>query len=190
MPEIPPEILAGLPWVAAVAWLGLAGLVLAYLRQERRKRSDAEQELRESESRYRAIFETAVDAIIVADQHRIIREFNRAAEKMTGYSSAEVIGQNMRVLLPPNLRQEQERYTARYLWTVCELEVCRKDGTVFPAHLSLADWWAGGRRHFTGILRDLTEQKREQLERSKLVAQLHHAQKNGSDRQSDRRHGA
>ena len=177
MPEIPPEILAGLPWVAAVAWLGLAGLVLAYLRQERRKRSDTEQELRESESRYRAIFETAVDAIIVADQHRIIREFNRAAEKMTGYSSAEVIGQNMKVLLPPNLRQEQERYTARYLWTVCELEVCRKDGTVFPAHLSLADWWAGGRRHFTGILRDLTEQKREQLERTKLEAQLHHAQK-------------
>src|SRR6516162_10101189 len=177
MPEIPPEILAGLPWVAAVAWLGLAGLVLAYLRQERRKRSDTEQELRESESRYRAIFETAVDAIIVADQHRIIREFNRAAEKMTGYSSAEVIGQNMKVLSPPNLRQEQERYTARYLWTVRELEVCRKDGIVFPAHLSIAEWWAGGHRHFTGILRDLTTQKQEQLERTKLEAQLHQAQK-------------
>jgi len=177
MPEFSPEILTGLRWVAAVVWIGLAALLLAYLRHERRKRSATEQELRESESRYRAIFETAVDAIIVADQHRIIREFNRAAERMTGYSAAEVTGQNMRVLLPPSLRQEHERYTARYLWTVRELEVCRKDGTIFPAHLSLTDWWAAGRRHFTGILRDLTNQKQEQLERTKLEAQLHQAQK-------------
>jgi two-component system CheB/CheR fusion protein len=177
MPEFPPEILAGLRWVAAVVWLGLAALLLAYLRHERRKRSATEQELRESESRYRAIFETAVDAIIVADQHGMIREFNKAAERMTGYSLAEVAGQNMRVLLPPGLRQEHERYTARYLWTVRELEVCRKDGIVFPAHLSIAEWWAGGHRHFTGILRDLTSQKQEQLERTKLEAQLHQAQK-------------
>jgi two-component system CheB/CheR fusion protein len=177
MPELPPEITDGLRWIAAVAWLGLTALLLIYLRHERSKRSAAERELRESESRYRAIFETAVDAIIVADQHRIIREFNRAAERMTGYSAAEVVGQNIRVLLPPSLRQEPERYTARFLWTVRELEVCRKDGTVFPAQLSLADWWAGGGRHFTGVLHDLTEQKREQLERTKLEAQLHHAQK-------------
>jgi PAS domain S-box-containing protein len=177
MPEFVPEILAGLRWIAAVLGVGLAALLLAYLRHERHKRSAAEQELRESESRYRAIFETAVDAIIVTDQHRTIREFNKAAERMTGYSLAEVAGQNMRVLLPPSLRQEHERYTARYLWTVRELEVCRNDGIVFPAHLSIAEWWAGGHRHFTGILRDLTSQKREQAERTKLEAQLHQAQK-------------
>jgi len=177
MPEFPPEILAGLRWVAAGVWLGLAVLLLAYLRHERRKRSATERELRDGESRYRAIFETAVDAIIVADQHGTIREFNKAAERMTGYSLAEVAGQNMRVLLPPDMRQEHERYTARYLWTVRELEVCRKDGIVFPAHLSIAEWWAGGHRHFTGILRDLTTQKQEQLERTKLEAQLHQAQK-------------
>src|SRR5215813_11314818 len=130
-------------------------------RDERRRRSATEQELRESESRYRAIFETAVDAIIVTDQHGTIREFNKAAERMTGYSAAEVIGQNMRVLLPRELRQEHERYTARYLWSVRELAVCRKDGSIFPAQLSIAEWWAGGYRHFTGILRDLTSQKRE-----------------------------
>src|SRR5262249_12861106 len=101
----------------------------------------------------------------------------KAAERMTGYSLAEVTGQNMRVLLPPSLRQEHERYTARYLWTVRELEVCRKDGTHFPAHLSIAEWWAGGHRHFTGILRDLAGQKQQQAERTKLEAQLHQAQK-------------
>jgi signal transduction histidine kinase len=60
---------------------------------------------------------------------------------------------------------------------VRELEVCRKDGTLFPAHLSIAEWWGGGYRHFTEILRDLTSQRLEQLERAKLEAQLYQAEK-------------
>jgi PAS domain S-box-containing protein len=160
-----------------VLGLALTGLLAAYSGWERRKRCAIGRELKESENRYRAIFETAVDAIIVSDQHGMIREFSKAAESMTGYLAAEVIGQNMRVLLPPDLRQEHDRYTARYLWTTRELEVCRRDGTLFPANLSIAEWWGGGHRHFTGILRDLTNQKREQLERTKLEAQLYQAQK-------------
>jgi PAS domain S-box-containing protein len=180
MPEFPPEFIAGLPSADALAWLALglsAAVLLVYAWLARKTRSALREKLGDSESRYRAIFETAVDAIIVSDQHGTIREFSKAAERMTGYSAAEVIGQNMRVLLPSDLRQEHERYTARYLWTVHELEVCRKDGSIFPAHLSIAEWWAGGHRHFTGILRDLTSQKREQLERTKLETQLHQAQK-------------
>lgn len=181
MPHFVPEFLANLdlagPTACLVLGLGLVALLIACLRRERLGRRATEEELKESESRYRAIFETAVDAIIVTDQHGIIQEFSKAAERMTGYLTAEVAGQNMRVLLPANLRQEHDRYTARYLWTVRELEVCRKDGNLFPAHLSIAEWWAGGHRHFTGILRDLTVQKQEQLERTKLEAQLHHAQK-------------
>jgi two-component system CheB/CheR fusion protein len=175
-----PEILDALCLVSAAAWpvLGVvAGPLVLRLRYECSRRATVEQELRESESRYRAIFETAVDAIIVSDQHGIIQEFSRAAEAMTGYRAAELIGQNMRVLLPPSMRQEPERHTARYLWTVRELEVCRKDGSVFPAHLSIAEWWAGGHRHFTGVLRDLSAQHSEQVERTNLEAQLHQAQK-------------
>jgi two-component system CheB/CheR fusion protein len=180
MPGFAPEILDALCSAGAVAWLALglvAGVLVVRLRYEHTRRAAAERELRESESRYRAIFETAVDAIIVSDQHGIIREFSKAAEAMTGYRGAELIGQNMRVLMPTAMRQEHERYTARYLWTVRELEVCRKDGSAFPAHLSIAEWWAGGHRHFTGILRDLSVQKQEQLERAKLESQLHQAQK-------------
>src|SRR5215831_9262988 len=150
MPGFAPEILDALCSASVVAWLMLgllAAVLVARLRYERDRRAAAERELRESESRYRAIFETAVDAIIVSDQHGIIREFSKAAEAMTGYRAAELIGQNMRVLLPPRMRREPERFTARYLWTVRELEVCRKDGSVFPAHLSIAEWWAGGHRH-------------------------------------------
>jgi PAS domain S-box-containing protein len=181
MPHFPPEIAAypqlAVPFVCLVLGLGLAALLIAWFRRGRLRGYTAEEELKESEGRYRAIFETAVDAIIVSNQHGIIEEFSKAAERMTGYLAAEVTGRNMRVLLPANLRQEHDRYTARYLWTVRELEVCRKDGTLFPAHLSIGEWWADGHRHFTGILHDLTVQRQEQLERTKLEAQLHQAQK-------------
>ena len=146
-------------------------------RQAEARLRQNQHELSEGESRYRAILETADSAIIVADQHGRIEQFNKAAESMTGYLAAEVIGKNMRVLLPPNLRQEHYRYTARYLWTVRELEICRKDGSLFAAELGIADWWTGGQRHFVGMLRDLTRQKREQLERTLLEEQLHQAQK-------------
>ena len=79
MPGLAPEILDALCSVSAAAWpvLGLvAGLLIVRLRHECRRRAAVEQELQESESRYRAIFETAVDAIIVSDQHGIIQEFS------------------------------------------------------------------------------------------------------------------
>jgi PAS domain S-box-containing protein len=169
--------------VAAQRTTELAGVnQLLTVEVEERRRSEAQlqqnqQELKESERRHKAIFATAVDAIIVVDQHGIIQEFNKAAERMTGYLAAEVIGQNVTVLLPPHLRNEHHLQNARYLRSVRELEVCRKDATVFPADLAIARWWAGGHRHFTGIMRDLTSQKREQLERTRLEEQLHQAQK-------------
>lgn len=155
---------------------------LLSLEVEEHGRSEArlqqnQRELQESERRYRAIFATAVDAIVVVDQHGIIQEFNRAAERMTGYLASDVTGQNMTVLLPPHLRNPPHHQNARYLRSIRELEVCRKDGTVFQADLAIAKWWAGGHRHFTGIMRDLTAQKREQVERTKLEEQLHQAQK-------------
>jgi PAS domain S-box-containing protein len=146
-------------------------------RQTEARLRQNQHELSEGESRSRAILETADSAIIVADQHGCIEHFNKAAEGMTGYLAAEVIGENMRVLLPPDLRHEHHRYTARYLWTVRELEICRKDGSLFAAELAIADWWTGGQRHFVGMLRDLTRQKREQLERTLLEEQLYQAQK-------------
>jgi len=100
----------------------LAAEIEARQRAEARLRQN-QHELSEGEARYRTILETTDSAIIVADQHGRIEQFNKAAESMTGYLAAEVIGKNMRVLLPPNLRHEHSRYTARYLWTVRELEV-------------------------------------------------------------------
>ena len=149
---------------------------------EERRRAEAQlrenqEEITAGENRYRAILETADTAIIVADQHGVVEQFNKAAEIMTGYLASEIIGRNMRMLLPPDLRREPYFHTARYLWTVRQLEVCRKDASLFPAELTVAGWGSSGQRHFVGMLRDLTGQKQEQLERLQLEAQLHQAQK-------------
>ena len=87
MPGLAPEIVDSVCAFGAVAWLAfalLSALLVFRLRYERISLTAVQCELKESESRYRAIFETAVDAIIVSDQHGIIREFSRAAEAMTG----------------------------------------------------------------------------------------------------------
>ena len=134
--------------VGLLLWLvvgrGLAVLLAAYTRRERGKRSALHQELMESKSRYRAIFETAVDAIIVTDQHGIIQEFSKTAERMTGYLAAEVIGQNMRVLLPANLRQEHDRYTAALLVDSAGIRGLSKGWNSVPG--SLVDCRMVGRR--------------------------------------------
>src|SRR5262245_11035901 len=108
-----PEMLNALQTAAFLICvaLGLGFIALLIAVRGERVRRLLEKELRESESRYRAIFETAVDAIVVSNQHGTIQEFSRAAERMTGYSAAEVIGRNMRVLLPEALRRETERHT-------------------------------------------------------------------------------
>src|SRR3984893_10179412 len=108
MPGLVPEILDALCLRGAAAWLVLGVVAVLHvlrLRYECSRRAAVELELRERESRYRAIFETAVDAIIVSDQHGISQEFSRAAEAMAGYRAGEPIGRNMRVLLPPTKRQ-------------------------------------------------------------------------------------
>ena len=185
MPDLSPEISA----CAALA-LALAALLVGCIYRERIRRSAIEEELRQSESRYRAIFETAVDAIIVSDQHGIIQEFNKAAERMTGYLMSEIAGQNMRVLLPPALRREHDRYTARYLWTMRELEVCRKDGTLFPAHSVdrrvVVRRTPSLHRHPARPHQPKTRANRTEQARSATAP----SPEDGGDRQSDRRHGA
>ena len=77
----------------------------------------AERALRRSEDYVRSIVNTAVDAIITINRHGTIETFNLAAEKMFGYTAAEVVGQNVRLLMPQPYRDEHDDYLARYLKT-------------------------------------------------------------------------
>jgi PAS domain S-box-containing protein len=128
----------------------------------------AGQALATSEARNRAMLEAAVDAIICIDAEGIIQMINPAVERLFGYEAAEVIGQNVKVLMPSPYHEEHDGYLERYLHTGekriigigREATARRKDGRVFPIDLSVAEANVGSTRLFMGIIRDITDRKR------------------------------
>ncbi len=131
-------------------------------------RVSLEKQLRSSEARWRAIVESAVDAIVVIDAHGRVEAFNPAAERLFGYSEPEIRGRNVNVLMPSPYHEEHDQYIARYQATHVkkiigigrEVTGRRKDGSTFPLHLSVAEMVLDGETKFTGILHDLTERSR------------------------------
>ncbi len=136
--------------------------------EARRERRRVEQALRDSEARTRAIIDNAVDGIVTMDENGTIESFNPAGERLFGYRAAEIVGQNVRVLMPPPHRDAHGGYVAHYLRTGerkiigigREVWARRKDGTVFPVDLSVSEVALGPRRIFTGTLHDITGRKR------------------------------
>lgn len=137
-----------------------------WLLQDVTERRQAEQALRDSEAFLRSIVDTAADAIITIDELGTIGTFNRAAERMFGYTASEVAGRNVRHLMPPPYRDEHDGYIARYMKTGearvigigREVFGLRKDGTTFPLDLAVSE--IDHLRRFTGILRDLSDRRR------------------------------
>ncbi|HET9272150.1 MAG TPA: PAS domain S-box protein [Vicinamibacterales bacterium] len=146
------------------------------------RRITLEGQLGASEARWQAIVDSAVDGIVVIDAHGLVETFNPAAENMFGYTAADVLGHNVDMLMPSPYREEHDTYLSRYLATGRakvigvgrEVQGRRKDGTVFPLHLSVGQITIGGERRFTGILHDLSSrvameaQMREQAALAKL----------------------
>ncbi|MCG8603873.1 PAS domain S-box protein [bacterium] len=143
-------------------------------------RVKAENALQESMARIRAIVETAVDGIITIDERGIMESFNQSAERMFGYKAQEMIGENVRRLMPSPYRDEHNHYISNYLNTGerkiigfgREVVGLRKDGSTFPLYLAVSEIDLGERRVFTGIVRDLTQQKamQEQILQSERLA--------------------
>jgi PAS domain S-box-containing protein len=137
-------------------------------------RKQAERLRQESEDRLRIIINTAVDAIITADERGIIDSVNTGAERMFGYTTAEMIGQNVKMLMSSPDREEHDAHMARYLRTGekhiigigREVRARRKDGSIFPVDLAVSELRQNGKRLFTGVHRDLT--RRKELEREVL----------------------
>lgn len=123
------------------------------------------QALREKHEHLEAIWNSAFDAIITIDSQGRIETANRAAEKMFGYSHAEMIGQNVKILMPSPFREEHDGYLrhyhetnqARILNVPRELVARRRDGSTFPIDLSVTQ--VDHSEYFTGIIRDISERK-------------------------------
>lgn len=146
----------------------------------------AERELAASEAGFRALVETAVDAIIVIDEEGFVQSFNGAAERAFGYAAAEIVGQSVRKLMPEPHRSRHDGYLARYrqsgeariIGRGREVDARRKNGEIFPVELAIAEWADGGRRRFTGILRDITERKRAEERLNLIMREQSHRMKN------------
>jgi two-component system sensor kinase FixL len=138
--------------------------------------------LRLSDARWRAVVDAAVDGIIVIDSRGHIEAFNAAAEKMFGYAERELIGQNIKVLMPEPYKSQHDGYIDHHLKTG-ERKIIgigravngmRRDGHVFPLHLSVGEFEIDGEMHFTGILHDLSRRTEleEQLREATALARL------------------
>jgi PAS domain S-box-containing protein len=118
-------------------------------------------------AKLKALLESAVTAIITIDDHGLIESINPATEMLFGYLAAELIGQNVKVLMPEPYKAEHDGYIANYLSTGVkkiigigrEVHGRRKDGTTFPLHLSVSEFVADGRRYFTGMIHDLSDRR-------------------------------
>ena len=133
---------------------------------------------------FRALLDAAVDAIIVIDGGGVIEEFSLAAERVFGYAAEEIIGRNVRELMPEPYQSEHDGYLERYARTHQpriigigrEVVARRRDGSLFPAELAVGQVADEEPMRFVGFIRDITKRKdaEEQLKRSE--SELHLAQ--------------
>jgi len=130
------------------------------------------------EAHLRSIIDTVPEAMIVIEEGGAVTSFSAAAAQLFGYRPDEVIGRNVKMLMPEPYRAEHDSYIGRYLSTG-EARIIgygrvvkglTKDGTIFPMELAVGEARANGQRIFTGFIRDLTS-------RQKMEDELRQAQK-------------
>jgi PAS domain S-box-containing protein len=161
----------------------VTGAISAAVDITARKQSEAA--LRESEARLRSILDTAPEALITIGETGTIESFSRSAESLFGYAAEEVMGQNVRMLMPEPYRSEHDGYLERYRRTTEKRIIGigrivsgrRKDGSHFPMELAVGEVETATGRLFTGFIRDITatqrvEQELRQAQKMEAVGQL------------------
>ena len=142
----------------------------------------AEQGLFAREAHLASILETVPDAMIVIDEAGTMHSFSAAAERLFGYQPDEVIGRNVKMLMPSPYRESHDGYLERYHRTgerriigIGRVVVGeRKDGSTFPIELSVGEMKSSNRRYFTGFIRDLTERQSTEARLQELQTELIH----------------
>jgi two-component system sensor kinase FixL len=159
-----------------IAWLG------ERVRYARTQAAVSTENALAREAHLKLILDTVPDAMIVIDEHGAIQSFSVAAERLFGYSAAEALGKNIRILMPSPYREGHDGYIARYLQSgerriigIGRVVVGeRKDGFTFPIELAVGEMISGNRRFFTGFIRDLTERQQTEARLQELQSELVH----------------
>lgn len=163
-------LLSGVVLVALLLlrWL-FTPLVVRLVRSEA-EANRASAGLRDSEHRLRALLNGVDEGITTISATGVIDLFNPGAERIFGYSSAEVTGKNISILMPEPFRSEHAGYLVRYLQTGQafvigigrEVSAQRANGDIFPMDLRVSEFYLNGQRQFIGIMRDITEKKKSE----------------------------
>ncbi len=133
-------------------------------------------------SHVQSILDSIPEAMIVIDERGSMQSFSATAERLFGYGAAEVLGKNVKMLMPQPYRQEHDGYLDRYLRTgerriigIGRIVVGqRKDGSTFPMELAVGEMRVRDQRFFTGFIRDLTERQQTEARLQELQAELVH----------------
>ena len=145
-------------------------------------RKHAEMALVEARAFSEAVVDTAAEAVITIGVSGTIETFNRAAQQMFGYSFEEAHGMNVGKLMPRRQDSDHDQYIARYLETNepriigigREVNAQRKDGSVFPIHLSVSEVRNRAERKFVGLIRDISRERAAENEARQHREQLAH----------------
>lgn len=168
--------------------VGYAGLaVFRFVSEDRAAawRREAVTSRHESEAgaaQLQSILETVPDAMVVIDEQGIIQSFSQTAERLFGWSAPEMIGRNVKILMPSPYRETHDDHLARYRRTgerriigIGRVVVGeRKDGSTFPMELAVGEVKSSGKHLFTGFVRDLTERQQTEARLQELQSELVH----------------
>ena len=163
--------------------LGATGVASVFRRQQLHLESERKNDfarLQDSEAKIRAVMGGAQEGIVTIDSKGKIETFNRAAEDMFGYLASEVVGLNVKLLMPATDRDNHDNYIQRYLRTGeaqiigigREVIGLRKDDSCFHLMLRISNVFLGGERHFVGTLTDITDRKQIEMEQQRLMRQI------------------
>lgn len=160
---------------------GIAGFS-EWLHHARRDVAAATADASAREAHLRSILDTIPDAMIVIDEQGTMQSFSNAAERLFGYSAPDVVGRNVKMLMPSPYREQHDGYIDRYL-TTGERRIIgigrvvvgqRRDGSTFPMELAVGEMRSADRRYFTGFIRDLTERQQTEARLQELQSELVH----------------
>jgi two-component system sensor kinase FixL len=160
----------------AVSWRG------AILLRFRRIARTSTQDLEAHSAHLQSILDSVPDAMVVINERGLIQSFSSAAERLFGFNAADLVGKNVKILMPSPYREDHDGYVERYLRTgerriigIGRVVVGqRSDGSTFPMELAVGEMHVREQRFFTGFIRDLTERQETEARLQELQSELVH----------------